>query len=171
VPEPTFDLDEQYILYEYHPNSGLTTKREVIGATVASSKSQQHASPLNAPGIDALEPWRPYKSRADFEFAEIFVNAKMGQDTAKRYLAGVTGLFPDGMFKGLDIPNIKFPPNYVPPYQWFDASKITFKSRQDLDRTLERARKHILQVSCVLLLKCFILSRLYSGKQVTLRHH
>jgi hypothetical protein len=94
-------------------------------------------SPLLISGVDMKRPWAPFKNQSEFEFTEIWVSAKMGNDTGRRLLAGATGSLPQGLFEGLGLPVL--PTGYKAPYSWFDTSKISFTSRKDIDDVLELA--------------------------------
>lgn len=56
---------------EFHPNSGRATKT-VPMTEYGQQEAESSRTPQN-------EPWRPFRSRADFEFAEIALDTAMNQ--------------------------------------------------------------------------------------------
>jgi hypothetical protein len=72
IPEyPQPELDD--IKTEFHPHSGLPTKIEHFG----DYKGQTTSAPI--PPRDK-SPWLPFRSRADFELAEIALKAALNKD-------------------------------------------------------------------------------------------
>lgn len=57
---------------EYHPNSGRSTKIESL-----EDYFEHTPKPVSPP--DDSEPWRPFRSRADFEFAKLALEAALTQ--------------------------------------------------------------------------------------------
>ncbi|EIW80471.1 hypothetical protein CONPUDRAFT_90680 [Coniophora puteana RWD-64-598 SS2] len=66
---------------EYHPDSKRSTKIE------AWDKFRNASHPPPALKNDALDPWEPFKSKGDCEFASIAIDAKLTQANVERLLA------------------------------------------------------------------------------------
>jgi hypothetical protein len=58
------------IKVEYHPHSGLPTRVEPL--------NKYRERERNRPVVDR-EPWKPFRTRSDFEFAEIALEAALNQ--------------------------------------------------------------------------------------------
>ena len=67
------------ICTEYHPNSGRSTKIESL------EDYFEHTSKPVSPPEDS-EPWRPFRSRADFEFAKLALEAALTQGQVEQLI-------------------------------------------------------------------------------------
>ncbi|KAG2037875.1 hypothetical protein BDR03DRAFT_933870 [Suillus americanus] len=68
---------------EYHPRSGRSTLFQPFDKFCISSEAQ------HAPIIDK-EPWRPFRSRGDFEFSEIAIEAALNKSQINALLSLIT---------------------------------------------------------------------------------
>ncbi|EIW85767.1 hypothetical protein CONPUDRAFT_48530 [Coniophora puteana RWD-64-598 SS2] len=66
---------------DYHPDSKRSSKVE------SWDKFRNTSHPLPALNNDATQPWEPFKSKADCEFASIAIDAKLSQANVERLLA------------------------------------------------------------------------------------
>lgn len=67
---PTADYQDDDIRIEYHPSSGLATRIIKLDEYRESAKGS-HDSDVDP------EPWAPFRTREDFEFAELMLEAGM----------------------------------------------------------------------------------------------
>ncbi|KAG1858282.1 hypothetical protein C8R48DRAFT_748763 [Suillus tomentosus] len=75
-----FQVDD--IKVEHHPNSGIPTKVHAFGDF---KRHPAHYSSWSAPEPDA-QPWRPFKSRLEFDIAEIALEAALNNAQTDRLL-------------------------------------------------------------------------------------
>jgi len=64
---------------EYHPNSGRSTKIESL-----EDYFERTSKPVSPP--EDSEPWRPFRSRADFEFAKLALEAALTQGQVEQLI-------------------------------------------------------------------------------------
>src|ERR1700722_3856232 len=67
-------LEIDDIRTEYHPKSGRRNKTERF------HKYKRSVAPENVSPPQNKEPWRPFISREDFEFAEVVLDAALNKD-------------------------------------------------------------------------------------------
>jgi hypothetical protein len=136
----------RHIIIEYPPHLNREPERMFIDSQELNDPVKI-VSPLCISGVNAHKPWYPtLKTRADFEFLEIWAKAKGGSEVEKRLLAGISGLLPRELTASLNISSLKLPMDYEGPYQWFDTTKITLRTKKDVENGLERLRAHGLKV-------------------------
>jgi hypothetical protein len=69
-PQPVASLTIDNIRTEYHPNSGRGVKIETF------EDYRKHSmKPISVPEI--TDPWRPFQSRTNFEFAQLALDAAL----------------------------------------------------------------------------------------------
>lgn len=81
MTESGVDLNAGDILIEYHPHS---KKGTCILNPEEFKESLNNFSEATEP-LDA-EPWRPFRSREDFEFADLVHDATLNQTQIKRFI-------------------------------------------------------------------------------------
>ena len=77
-PERAFQLDD--IKVEYHPNSGIPEQIHAFTNFKCGPTSLESAPPPNK------QPWLPFKSRLEFEVAEIALEAAMNNEQTDRLI-------------------------------------------------------------------------------------
>jgi hypothetical protein len=136
--------DDRHIRVEYHPHAKKPDERILIdrrAPSIATSTEHDRGSAL--PELFGRTPWAPFRTRADAEFADIAVRARMTGDILKDYLRAASTPKP--------LHNID-DPRYQAPYHWHEKSNITFTSVKDYEDSLARARKYVQQVISLSLL-------------------
>lgn len=136
-----------YICHEYHPNARREDWIECIDVQpsfdVPSTRSATHPRLLCSQPLQdiALQPpWAPsFRTRADFEVAELAVETSMKGKHLERYLRGVG---PPRHHESAD-------PSYVHPFVWHLQSNVTFTSVSDFHRCLDLAAKSVLKVQVI----------------------
>ena len=73
-------LVEDDIKTEYHPHSGRATSIDHFNEYGFPSAEPPRPKPLD-------EPWRPFRSRVDFEFAEIALKSHLNKKTVNTLIA------------------------------------------------------------------------------------
>jgi hypothetical protein len=113
-----------FIRVVHHPHSQLPDK--IIPLDQSTSFESDSDSSISSISnlTDDLQPWRPFQTRADFEFAESVVVNRLNKETINVHLQGMHG----GWHQG-------------------GKSNITFHSHQDILSALEKARKLDIPVS------------------------
>ena len=103
----------------YHPHNGNRTSTAIhLGA----SAEKQNASVKRGICIPLHgKPWAPFRTRSDFEFAEVAVTQGFTAPTVKTLLNGYHG-------------------------RWADHSKITLRDNDSLQESLSAARTFVTQV-------------------------
>lgn len=76
------DIELDDIKVEYHPKSGIPTKVQAFGDF---KRQPAHYSSWSAPDPDT-RPWRPFKSRLEFDVAEIALKAALNNEQTDRLL-------------------------------------------------------------------------------------
>ncbi|KZV79960.1 hypothetical protein EXIGLDRAFT_817958, partial [Exidia glandulosa HHB12029] len=104
-----------YIKIVYHPHSGRVD--DIIRLDTESSEPT-NSVPIGTSPPDE-RPWAPFRSRADFEFAESAVNEKLSRKTVDTHLKGMHG-----------------------PWSR-SGSNISFQNHDDLRRSLDAARDFV----------------------------
>jgi hypothetical protein len=112
-----------FLEIRHHPHSGIPEPefifRDLPSENIASDKFPYHTHEL-----PKGKPWTPFRTRADFEFAETAIQSAMHSKTIKRLLKGIQ-------------------------QQWTEPgqSRITFKGMKDFKHCLAAARTFVVPVS------------------------
>lgn len=110
-------VPQAYIKVVYHPHSGKAPE-------IVSLDSHTPSGPAVAENTTLDDrPWAPFRSRADFEFAESAVNEKLSRKAVDVHLTGMHG-------------------------SWSrDGSNVSFRDYNDLRYSLDAARDFVTDVS------------------------
>jgi len=92
---------------EYHPNSGRGVKVETF-------EDYREHSLKPAPVPEITDPWRPFRSRTDFEFAQLALDAALTKTHVDKLIKLV-----EGCIKGQDSFNLT---NHQELYKTWDAA-------------------------------------------------
>ncbi|KAF8521919.1 hypothetical protein BU17DRAFT_87479 [Hysterangium stoloniferum] len=125
-----------YIMVVHHPHSGLPDDFIYHDANTPTPSTGEAL--LHVHRHQMGQPWAPFRTRADFEFAQLNVDAGLSAEFTKRMLKGVTG-------------------------SWVDPGhgKVTFSSLDDYKAGLEAARNWVPEF------KKSSVSEVYDGKEYT----
>lgn len=135
------DVPRAYIKIVYHPHSG---RQPLIVPLDGNTPAQTTNTAKDAPQ-SGDRPWAPFRSRADFEFAESAVNEKMSHHAVDVHLQGMHG-------------------------SWSrSGSNISFRNYDDLRRSLDAARDLITDVCLFFLSKLSSQSLQFQEGSVTAR--
>jgi hypothetical protein len=144
-PEVPESSSSEYIRTQYHPHACKVDDIEYLDGSVPSKATSSTSEELGLDTAEAIlrnlpyqRPWAPFRSRADFEVAELATKLLAKGDALADLIRG-TG--PPRLDKTLDIPG------YQHPLHWHDESKVTFSSVKDFDEIMARARTYVLEVS------------------------
>lgn len=113
------DLKAGDMIIEYHPHSEKATR--VVSTDEFKASLNDHSEQA-APPED--EPWRPFQSREDFEFADIVHDAALNEKQTKRLI------------------------NLIQRCQGAPGS-FTFRKHKDLKNSLEDASKLLTPVTTI----------------------
>lgn len=119
TPDPSSSPDE-FIEIQHHPHSNLHERTIVPLDAEEFPKTKMDAPSLIQDIPDPEWPWAPFRTRADFEFAEIVVTGCLKKDITDKILDGIHG-------------------------GWAKNTSLTFRTHQDVQDSLASARKFILQ--------------------------
>lgn len=122
APDEGQHTSTTYIEIIHHPSSGLEPEfifQGLPSLTQATNHQAAHQS--------KRVPWAPFRTRADFEFAEIVTQSALSSSTIKKLLKGIR-------------------------HSWTDPghSRITFENFKDFKQCMEASRKYVVQVSSIL---------------------
>ena len=70
------------IVIEYHPHSEKGTR--ILGPQEFKDSLNHHSDPIVAPADD--QPWQPFSTREDFDFAELIHDAKLNRKQTERLI-------------------------------------------------------------------------------------
>jgi hypothetical protein len=131
----------------FHPQARRPDQVEYLDASMPACSPE---STKTHPPVQTLEerlinitgepPWAPFRCRPDFEFHELLENAGIKGRERMKWLQGVGNTSRTSR-------RIINDPTYVYPYKWFDTSKVTYTSEDDMDYIMELACKRMLGVS------------------------
>lgn len=110
------EASSEYLKVEYHPRSKIPNK------TVEFSEGVPALHISVEPPAES-KPWTPFKSRADFEFAELVTSDHLSADSIKAHIR---------------------------LHQQSPYPSISFQSLEDLERVRTQASKMITEVNCFL---------------------
>jgi hypothetical protein len=143
---------DDYIRYIYHPKLQKPERVEYLSHPT-STVSLLHETNAAHSGLDEFlqhlpsqRPWAPFRTRADFEVAELATRLLAKGDDLKDLICGVGTPVHDAM---MDIAG------YQHLWDWHDETKVTFTLIKDFESTLARARTYVLGV-CSNDIICFV---------------
>jgi hypothetical protein len=131
-------LQARYIRIEYHHHRNKPS--DIVPLDKEDTPSSE---PLHEPGSSSDQtswycPWTPFKSRADFEAAEMIVRQLMKDDAINQFLSAIARP---------KAPDKYSTPGYQQPLDWFaGSSKVSMRSAKEFHAIMEKARLHILAV-------------------------
>lgn len=118
LPESAANPGRMFIEIEYHPHSGLD--KTIISLDTAASIPSTTPRPRRSIVPQGRHPWAPFRSRADFEWAETMYQSS--PDNIKKQLNGIHGSWnPHG-------------------------TAITIKTPDELRAYLEKAHHYVVEV-------------------------
>jgi hypothetical protein len=119
-PRPT--TSTTFIEIIHHPHSGILEPEFIFCDLPSASPATD--LPLLTQHQLLEKPWAPFRTRADFEFAETMVQSAAHKDTIKKLIKGIR-------------------------YRWTDPghSHITFRNLKDYTQSLNVARTFVVPVS------------------------
>ncbi|KAJ7663215.1 hypothetical protein DFH06DRAFT_1395296 [Mycena polygramma] len=115
------DVSKFYIKTVPHPhNEGAKTSYIALDGGAAPDGSAEKAATVSA-SHSSQKPWAPFRTRADFEYAESVVLSNMPRKWVDAQLAGING-------------------------DWSNTpSNITFRNYDHMEKSLAAARKYVVQ--------------------------
>jgi hypothetical protein len=133
LPRSFHNIPTAFIEIFHHPHSGIHTPTRIpLDSTVGPTPVANRVVPIR--DMDFLDkPWAPFKTQADFEFAEQVVTKCIDKDTVNTLLDGFNG-------------------------NWASETTITFRCHLDLQTSLSAARRFGIQVCFTLYIYIFVKS-------------
>ena len=116
---PASVLPSKFIKIVSHPHSAIT-EPTIISLERESVENTCQKTPVFTRG--AKEPWFPFCTRADFEYAETAIKGLLSKHMVDAQLRGIN-------------------------HGWAEQSKITFQSHTDMEKTLGAARAYDVEVT------------------------
>jgi hypothetical protein len=133
---------ERYIRVQHHPRSGLEDLVLSLDSALPAAPDQPgQVKPLVHEGYERA--WAPFKTRADFEVAQLITTERMTDEKIDSFLAGVAST------PAHDVES--HTRDYQPAYIWHSGrSFVNMKSSRDYHKIMEKARDHTVAVSNIL---------------------
>jgi hypothetical protein len=116
------NLPNEFIKIIPHPHSPDPTPT-IIPLTLSPSLSNNASGPIFRPQYNPW-PWAPFQTLADFEYTETAIQGLLSKALINKQLAGFNA-------------------------RWAVGSKLSIKNYNDMEKVLEKARKHTIQVRTV----------------------
>ncbi len=113
------NLPDEFIKIIPHPHSQNPTPI-IIPLTLSPALSINASGPIFQPRTDPW-PWAPFQTLEDFEYTETAIQGLLSKALINKQLAGINS-------------------------RWAVGSKLSIKNYNDMEKALERARKHTVQV-------------------------